>query len=323
MAGFQELPTVDLSSLGAPDALADLAGRFAAAFEQAGFCYLAGHGIGRDLIDGVLEANRRFHALPAARKNAVAINAWHRGYMGFASSTIVTSSVEKATRPNQSESFLIMHEVAADAPEHLAGRPLQGPNQWPADLPGFREAVTAYNDAQEALCRAMTPAITLALGLEAKSLAPFFEKPTTFLRLLHYPPQPDLDDRRAYGSAPHTDYGFITVLLQDGSGGLQVMNDADEWIDVEPRRDCFVLNLGDMAMRWSNGDWRSTRHRVINRSGGERYSAPFFYDMNMEAEVAPWPNRIAPGAAPRFEPVVYGEYLMHRIDANYDYRRVS
>ena len=167
----------------------------------------------------------------------------------------------------------------------------------------------------------MTPAIALALGLPAEALDPYFEKPTTFLRLLHYPPHPVGDEERLYGSAPHTDYGFVTVLLQDQSGGLQVLNDADEWIDAEPRPNCFVLNLGDMAMRWSNGDWRSTRHRVINRSGGDRYSAPYFYDMGMDFEIAPWSCRVPADTAPRFEPVVYGEYLMHRIDANYDYRR--
>ncbi len=101
----------------------------------------------------MFKAARRFHALPLAAKQAVAVNAFHRGYIGFAASTIITSSVEKGVIPNQSESLMVMHEVADDHPERLAGRPLQGPNQWLAELPGFRDAVTAHNDAAEAAGR--------------------------------------------------------------------------------------------------------------------------------------------------------------------------
>ncbi len=324
MSGFSELPVVDLSRFETGSGSGSGSGRAALAelldttFSRCGFCYLAGHGIAPELIAGVLEANRRFHALPAAEKAAVAINAAHRGYMGFASSLIVTSSVEKATKPNQSESFMMMHELAPDNPELLAGRPLQGPNIWPESLPGFRAAVVGYNDALGALARRLLPAMALALGPDADWLDPFFAKPTTFLRLLHYPPPENPREPGLYGSAPHTDYGFLTFLLQDETGGLEVMNDADRWIAAPPRPGCFVVNLADMAMRWSNGRWHSTRHRVINSAGRDRYSAPFFFDPHMDTIVTP---QISPnGAAPRFPPVRYGDYLMARIDANYDYR---
>ena len=320
MSTFTELPVVDLSGLEIESeaGTAALAALLDETFSRCGFCYLAGHGIAPALATGVLEANRRFHALPLARKEAVAMNAAHRGYMGFASSLIVTSSVEKATKPNQSESFMMMHELAPDDPELLAGRPLQGANLWPQDLPGFREAVTAYNDALCGLTRRLLPAMALALGSDAGWLEPYFAKPTTFLRLLHYPPPERPHEPGLYGSAPHTDYGFFTVLLQDDAGGLEVMNDEGRWIAAPPVGDNFVVNLGDMAMRWSNGRWRSTRHRVINAAGRDRYSAPFFFDPHMDTVVAPPPA--ADGAEPAFPPVRYGDYLMARIDANYDYR---
>ncbi len=323
MSGFSELPVVDLARFegATDDGLADLAAHLDETFGRSGFCYLTGHGIGRDLTDGVLGANRRFHALPLAEKEAVAINAAHRGYMGFASSLIVTSSVEKARKPNQSESFMMMHELAPDDPELLAGRPLQGPNVWPENLPGFREAVVGYHDAMCALGQRLKRAIAAALGTGSDGLDRYFEKPTTFLRLLHYPPPPDPLEAGLYGSAPHTDYGFITFLLQDETGGLEVMNDAGRWIAAPPRPDCFVVNIADMAMRWSNGRWLSTRHRVINASGRDRYSAPFFFDPHMDTVVAPQAKMVPPGEAPRYDPVRYGDYLMARIDANYDYRR--
>ena len=102
----------------------------------------------------------------------------------------------------------------------------------------------------------------------------FFEKPTTFLRLLHYPTQPE--EIGLFGSAPHTDYGYITLLAQDQVGGLEVRNKADEWIAAPPIADTFVMNVGDILARWTNDRFVSTPHRVINRSGRERYSQPFF-----------------------------------------------
>ena len=312
MSGFKELPVVDLAAAESPAGLAALIDR---TFRRSGFCYLTGHGVAPELAEGVLNANRRFHALPTAAKEAVAINAAHRGYMGFASSLIVTSSVERARKPNQSESFMMMHELAPDDPDLLAGRPLQGPNHWPEHLPGFRAAVVAYNDALAALGRRIMGAIALALGFDG--LGAYFEKPTTFLRLLHYPPPEDPFEPGLFGSAPHTDYGFLTFLLQDDTVGLQVMNDEDRWIDAPPRADCFVVNLGDMAMRWSNGRWQSTRHRVINSAGRDRYSVPFFFDPHMDTVVAP----LDPRQPPRYAPVRYGDYLMERLDANYDYRK--
>ena len=102
-----------------------------------------------------------------------------------------------------------------------------------------------------------------------------FAKPTTFLRLLRYPPQRQEDG--LFGSAPHTDYGFITLLAQDEVGGLEIRNKAGEWIAAPPIPDTFVMNVGDILARWSNDRFVSTPHRVINRSGRERYSQPFFF----------------------------------------------
>ena len=121
--------------------------------------------------------------------------------------------------------------------------------------------------------------------------------------------------RRLFGSAPHTDYGFITLLAQDDVGGLEVRNKAGEWIAAPPIADTFVMNVGDILARWSGGLFASTPHRVINASGQERYSQPFFFDPSMDAIIAPAVDHGVP-----FKPVRYGDYLMERIDKNYSYR---
>jgi isopenicillin N synthase-like dioxygenase len=319
---FASIPILDVSGFRKPgDAgLHAIAQELRAYLENVGFLYVRGHDVPRQSVEAVREASRRFHAQPLDKKLMLRLDKNFRGYIPINTSTIVTSSVAKVTKPNQSESLMLMHEVAADDPAALAGRPLQGPNQWPDEsaLPGFRAAIETYVAQMTGLARRMVEAITIALGMPSGSIARHFEKPTTFLRLLHYPTQREEDG--LFGSAPHTDYGFITLLAQDDVGGLEVKNKAGEWIAAPPIPDTFVMNVGDILARWSNDKFVSTPHRVINRSGRERYSQPFFFDPAMETLVEVLPSCVPPGAEAKYAPVLYGDYLMERIDKNYQGR---
>lgn len=319
---MKHIPIVDLQ--GSLDADAPLAQQNARAlFEalsQIGFAYIAGHNVAPATREAAFAASRDFHASTLAQKQSLAINAFHRGYMGMASSTIVTSTVAKVTRPNMSESLMLMHELPADDPGLLAGLPMQGPNQWPDWLPGFKPAMLAYVREVDALGRHIVRLIALALGLPATALDHHFDHPTTFLRALHYPPQPPAEDEQI-GSAPHTDYGIITLLAQDDSGGLQVRPRGGDWIEAPPIPDTYVLNVGDMLARWTNGRLVSTPHRVINRSGGDRYSLPYFLDPSMDTLIECLPTCTDAAHPPQHPPVRYGDYLLERLNRNYDYRK--
>lgn len=320
---FSEIPKLDVSALYGADeaAIATTAAELRRHLETTGFLYVVGHPITTEQIEAVREMSRQFFALPESEKAKILINKNFRGYLPFAGSTIVTSSVEQVTKPNQSESVFFMHEVAEDDPRALADEPLQGPNQWPEDqvLPGFRATIDGYVEAMSLLGRKMARAISISLGLPADSLDRFFEDPTIFLRLLHYPPQPPEDG--LFGSAPHTDYGFITLLAQDDVGGLEVMNKDGDWIPAPPIPGSFVMNVGDILARWSNDVFVSTPHRVINRSGRERYSQPFFFDPSMAETIDVLPPCAGQDGQKKYEPVVYRDYLMERIDKNYHYRK--
>jgi isopenicillin N synthase-like dioxygenase len=317
---FSAIPVLDVSGLYGGDA-AQVSATLRRHLETIGFLYVAGHRVPEALVEAVREMSRRFHALPEEKKLALRIGRNFRGYLPFNASTIVTSSVAKVTKPNRSESLMLMHEVPADHPDALAGKPLQGPNQWPreADLPGFRATMEAYVAAMSDLARHMIGAIAVSLGMPADHFEADFEHPTTFLRLLHYPTQPE--EEGLFGSAPHTDYGFITLLAQDDVGGLEVRNKAGEWVPAPPIPGTFVMNVGDILARWSNDLFVSTPHRVRNRSGRERYSQPFFFDPSMETEIAALPPTVPAGEAPKYAPVRYGTYLMERLDKNYHYRK--
>ena len=319
---MSRIPLVDLGGHLDPDhpSARESARQLYEALSTIGFAYISGHNVTPAVRDAAFSASRAFHDSPLAQKEALKINGFHRGYMGLATSTIVTSSVARVTRPNMSESLMLMHDLPPDDPGLLAGEPLQGPNQWPDWIPGFRPRVEQFIDASDALGRYIIQLIAMSLDLPARSLDHYFEHPTTFLRMLHYPPQPP-DENDQIGSAPHTDYGIITLLAQDNSGGLQVRPRGGDWIDAPPVENTFVLNVGDMLARWTNNRFVSTPHRVINRSGGDRYSLPYFLDPGMDALITCLPTCTDAEHPPHYPPVRYGDYLMERLNKNYDYRK--
>ncbi|MEM7404128.1 MAG: 2-oxoglutarate and iron-dependent oxygenase domain-containing protein [Pseudomonadota bacterium] len=310
------LPVVDIANRrGGAAARDQIAAELDAAFRNLGFCYISNTGVPTREI---FAAAADFHALPMASKQRIAVNDFHRGYIAPNSSTIRTSSVATVTRPNLSESLMIMHEVAPDDPRY--GQPLQGPNQWPAELPAFRPAAVDYMARMSALARDLTRLIAIALGLPENALDAYFDQPTVWLRLLCYPPEPPGTPRDQFGAAPHTDYGFITLLAQDALGGLEVRRADGTWISATPIPDTFVVNVADMLSRWTGGRWRSTPHRVRNQADELRFSVPFFWDPSMDSLIEPLP--IAQSAHEEtFQAVQFGDYVMERLNRNYAYRR--
>lgn len=156
-----------------------------------------------------------------------------------------------------------------------------------------------------------------SIGAEPLELLPSFERPTTWLRLLYYPPTDPFEGDDLYGSAPHCDFGCLTILAQDDTGGLQVQTPVGAWVDVPRIPGMFVMNSGDMLHRWSNGRLLSTPHRVINRSGKARYSCPFFFDPNVSTEITPLKSCISLDNPTRFDPLIFGEFLRGELEAAY------
>ncbi len=300
------MPVIDVS--GDEAVVAD---KLVETYSGLGFGYIIGHGIDPALVDAVFDASHRFHAQPLKSKMAVAVDSNHRGYIPIDESTDRTSTLADVSTPNQSASFMMMNEAGADDPDVRNGVYLAGANQWP-DVPGFRSALTMYDQAMGALCGRLVGLMLVGLGFAADALAEPFDRPTTWLRLLHYPPSKRTAGEGFYGSAPHRDFGAITMLAQDGVGGLEARSPEGQWVAIEPLDGAFVMNTGSMMRRWSNGRLVATPHRVVSPPHEERYSCAFFYDPHMSTSIEP----LGSGPA-RFEPVVFGDFVRRELTSTY------
>ena len=326
---FEAIPVIDFQPFltGTDAARHSVVQAIDQASREVGFFYLSNHGIDQSLIDKTFSEARRFFALPLARKREIAIeqSSCHRGYFSIGGENLDPGrfdSTQQGLRGDFKEGLKIGRDLALDHPLVLAQTPLHGPNQWPADLPGWHEAMQTYYDACNALGQSLMHAFALALQLPEDYFDRWLSGPTmATLGPLHYPPQPEPLSEPQLGAGAHTDYGCLTILAQDDTGGLQVCNSSGQWIAAPPLTGTFVINIGDMLARWSNDRYASTRHRVINRSGRDRYSLAFFYDPEFSANVSCLPTCCGPDNPPRYAPTTSGQYLLDRINEAFEYHR--
>ncbi len=276
------IPVIDYGPYfaGEPGALQHLAEELRYACENVGFFYALNHGVPQEVIDRGFAASRRFHALPLETKMALRLNENNIGYLPMNFSVQGASTVHKATKPNQNESFFVSYDRAADHPPVLAGVPLRGRNQWPDGVPGMRGDMMTYFHALEAMCDRMLPPFAAALDMPEDFFAPFFANEAhANLRFLHYPPQEDMSEN-TFGTAPHTDNSFMTALARTDVPGLAIRLPSGEWLPPPIIPGTFLINLGNMMRRWSNDRFLSTPHGVINKSGTDRYSIAYFHSPN-------------------------------------------
>ena len=304
-----QIPKIDISEIEEKEFSRTLLQDFFSAYNKYGFGYIINHGIEKTLIEQLFQVSKQFHSQPLSEKMRVALDHNHRGYIALNTSTDVNSKLADVKKPNQSESFMMMREDKSELPDVY----LSGPNQWPK-LENFKEVLEKYTFNMTKLGRNLMRLALLSSGVKDLSVMQSLDTPTIWLRLLHYPPISKNSPSDLYGSAPHTDFGCLTILAQDEIGGLQVQTREGEWIDVPKLEGSFVVNVGDMLSRYTNGLLRSTPHRVINKSGKERFSCPFFFDPHTNAVVQPLKGT----GKPKFSPINFGEFLREELEASYE-----
>ena len=313
------LPVIDMSPLyddHDPSGHISVAGEIRTACRDTGFFYVTGHGVDPNRMAALEAACRNFFALSEPEKMRIAMHhggkAW-RGY--FSVGHELTSG-----QADQKEGIYFGTELPADDPRVLAEIPLHGANLWPEEVPEMRELVGEIMTTTARAAQTLLKGIALSLNLEQDYFSTTYTaNPTVLFRIFHYPS----GGGDQWGVGEHTDYGLLTLLAQDRSGGLQVKT-GDRWIEAPPIADALVCNLGDMLDRLTGGWYRSTLHRVRNTSDHGRLSFPLFFDPDFDAELRPLPALARCGgesaAKPRWDNAnleafegTYGEYLIGKV----------
>ena len=277
----QPLPVVDIGPFRRgddPDAAAAVAAALLDACHRIGFVYVTGHGIDASLERQLFEAADDFFALPLEDKQALAIanSPAFRGY------TTLGDERTNGASDWREQIDLGPEEAAPPADTVPAWKRLRGPNQWPSAVPQLRPAVLEWMSQLEALGLDALRALAVGLGLDREHFDPAFMPDSDLhVKIIHYPSQP-ADADRDQGVGAHSDTGLATFILQDTTGGLQVEIDG-EFVDAPPVEGAYLMNLGEMLQRATDGYLLATRHRVLSPPGGaDRISMALFLNPSFD-----------------------------------------
>jgi len=310
------LPIIDISDLRSDDLARRrrVATELGDAYGRAGFATIANHGVPQPTIDAVLDAMQAYFALPEATKRLLTRREGvYRGYVPI----MPFGRNPDDAPPALYEAFLVGVDADANDPEVQATGGLFGPNVWPDEPQGFRQAVTAYWQAVGELSTRLLKAFALALGQDEDVLLRLFGKPLTNISLLHYPPRPGTGHLAADDLNAHRDTNAITILMPSAVGGLEVATPDRGWIEAAPVPGCFIVNIGNMMECWSGGRLKSTMHRVHPPRDQHRYSIGYFAVPDFNTVVAPLPDLSITGTPEDMAPRHAGHDLAGFV-ANFD-----
>ncbi|MDA0785757.1 MAG: isopenicillin N synthase family oxygenase [Proteobacteria bacterium] len=287
------------------------------ACEGIGFFTITGHGVEPAIIDDLRDAARGFFARPADEKLTVrhANPALPRGYRAIGDEGLAYGAGDE-TPPDLKEVF---HMGPPDFPdedyftcEAAAAHFIE--NVYPDQPAGFRAAASTYYRRLEKLGQTIEEIFARALDLPPDFFRKYTDRQIAALRIIRYPPLSDSPKPGQLRAGGHTDYGTFTLLLSENRpGGLEVQTRAGDWIGVPTPADAFVVNIGDLLMRWTNDRFVSNPHRVAippedAGDAADRLSVVFFHHPNYDAEIACIPTCTDADNPPKYEPVFSGPY---------------
>jgi isopenicillin N synthase-like dioxygenase len=321
----KSIPVIDLSGAfsSRPGDTNSVAGAIHRACRETGFFYVSNHRIPQALIDGQFAWAKCFFDLPVREKLTLHMkqSATAAGYEPIGGQSLDSQDDSAEVAPSDlKESFYCAVELPPDHPWAVRRLRGFGHNQWPANLPGFREQMLAYRGAVTELGDRLLSLLALSLELPADWFNPYFDMPVGTLRIIKYPPQPTSAAGNQIGAGAHTDWGGITILAQDDVGGLEVRNAEGDWIEALPVPGTFIINLGDLMARWTNGIYNSNMHRVKNNSTGrDRYSVPYFYGPRPDAVIEPITGCVTDEHPRRFVTCTAAEHVNEMFRRSYGY----
>ncbi len=307
------IPVIDLAPLSAGPDRQNVADALHAASQGLGFIYIKGHGIPDRQMQDARSAAYEFFRSSEAQKADILVSRQHRGWLKPGA-----SKMHDGAKVDLKESFIWGEQ---DASGHtVEDHALRGNNQWPDWVPQLRPAALAYFDSAHRVAHELMRGFALGLKLEEDFFLRSADRPLSRASFVYYPAQDEHCGKDQFGVAPHTDFGVLTVLCQDSTGGLQVQDVHGDWIEAPPIEGTLVVNVGDLLSRWTGGAYKSTPHRVVNSSGRERLSLVLAFDPNPETVIDP-AHTMGADAAPEHSRTTCGDYLLWRFAKAFAYRQ--
>ncbi|ALE05853.1 2OG-Fe(II) oxygenase [Arthrobacter sp. ERGS1:01] len=282
------IPVLDLSTARNPDGSFNTtfidALRIAA--HEVGFFQVTNYGSASGQVAELLDTVAGFFKLPLEQR----LELDNRSSAQFRGYTRLGTEITRGRADSREQiDFGPNREPLDDVPADRLYRHLQGHNQWPDGYPELERAAEAWAHLMSGVGAELLAGISVALGLPEDYFAePFAGTPAWMAKLVHYVGG-QVPAAGTQGVGSHADYGFVTLLLQDAVGGLEVQpHGREDWIAVAPIPGALVVNLGEMLEVATNGYLMATVHRVTAPPPGvDRYSVPFFWSPRLDAVIDP------------------------------------
>ncbi|KAI1496389.1 2og-Fe oxygenase family protein [Biscogniauxia marginata] len=318
-SSFTSIPTIDLSEIDNPsvEARKHISDQIYEACHECGFFYIKNHGVPEDVIKQTFELLKKFFALDLETKMEAHVqkNPAIRGY-----EPMLETRLDPRTQGDIKEAFT-MGDCVIEPEQDFTGktgqsRPshiTQPQNIWPTGAPWWREGLYHYYNHILPLSMKLVKIFALAFDLPETAFDNFFKFPITGMRALYYPPTPMGQDSTRVGLGAHSDFSWITLVLQDDVPALEVLNQDGIWIDAPPQPNTLVCNVGQYLERQTNGKFPATVHRVRNRTGLERYSLPFFLTMDPGVELDVLECCKQDGEPSNYEKINVGSLYIRRV----------
>ncbi|KAJ5624600.1 Clavaminate synthase-like protein [Penicillium lagena] len=311
------IPTIDISPFRKDPSSAEaqkVIEGVRAACTTYGFFQIVGHGVSRQAQEDVLRGAASFFELPLETKQTV--DRSQPGSCGRGYELMHSQEQTRGEGGDFKEGYYIgLVDVPKDDDMTKAHPHFVGPNRW---LPPSIQPFSVFREPVDRYLAELRPVVDVMFAIVAAGM-PYgphvFDHfltgtPIALLSPKHYPP---VNSGPGLGSGAHTDFGALTLLLQDEHSGLQVQH-GNSWIDVQPNPDAYVVNIGDMLQRWTRGEYKSTVHRVVAPTGDtHRYSLPFFFNGNVDAKLAPLDGEVRNGE----KVLTVEEHMLERFMATY------
>lgn len=324
---LEQVPVIDISPFWSGDSSVrnEVAAQVSKAVREIGFLVIKGHGVPESVMEVMEKTSQAFFDLPMETKIRIknVIRGSMRGYMPYGEEAL-SYTVGESAPPDLKEGFQMgrpnFSPEESYSPEVKSI--LFNANVWPPEMPELETVMTAYYKEMDRVTRALLRIFAVALKLPEGTFESDFDRPASVIRVNNYPAQEKAPEPGQIRAGAHTDYGILTILKPDYEvGGLQVQNFKGEWVEAPLVPGTFIINIGDMMMRWTNDTWLSNMHRVVNPASGgnsRRLSIAFFAYPNAETVVECIPTCTSDKNPAKYPPTLAMQSRMEKIIASID-----